>query len=61
VLLVFYCAYIGYLLLEAGGYGALDLYGAVMLWFAVPVTIVWLVLLAKSELGLQRGRRGRRP
>lgn len=61
VLLVFYCAYIGYLLLEAGGYGALDLYGAVMLWFAVSVTVVWFVLLAMSELGLRRGRWGRRP
>ncbi|WP_026119112.1 calcium/sodium antiporter [Nocardiopsis ganjiahuensis] len=61
LLLVFYCAYIGYLLLEAGGYGALDLYGAVMLWFVVPVTVVWLVLTAMSELGPERGRRGRRP
>lgn len=56
----FYCAYIGYLVLEATGHAALGPYGAVML-FIVPITALWLVLLAAHEIRLRRGPRAHAP
>ncbi|MCW4352848.1 calcium/sodium antiporter [Hoyosella sp. YIM 151337] len=53
----FYVAYIGYLVLQAAGHDALEPYSAAMLWFVIPISALWLVLLATYELGVRRGRR----
>ncbi|MFE7765333.1 calcium/sodium antiporter [Streptomyces sp. NPDC057438] len=58
----YYGAYIGYLALEATGHDALQPYSAAMLWFVVPLTALWLTLLATHELSLGSSRReGGRP
>lgn len=41
----YYCAYVAYLVLEATGSVVVDLYGATMLLFVVPLTVVTLVVL----------------
>lgn len=53
----FYAAYISYLVLQATDHDALEPFSAAMLWFVVPISAMWLVLLATYELGLRRGRR----
>ena len=48
VLLGLYCAYIGYLVLAAVGHGTAGPHAAVALWFVVPLSALWLVLLVVS-------------
>ncbi|MFW6092307.1 MAG: calcium/sodium antiporter [Actinomycetota bacterium] len=55
--LVFYAAYIAYLVLDATGHDALDAYNTVMLGFVIPITALWLVLLVVHEIGRRRRRR----
>ncbi|GGC74298.1 calcium/sodium antiporter [Hoyosella rhizosphaerae] len=49
VFVVFYAAYLGYLVLDATDHDALEPFGAAMLWFVIPITAFWLVLLAAHE------------
>ncbi|NDL56321.1 calcium/sodium antiporter [Phytoactinopolyspora sp. XMNu-373] len=57
---ILYAAYIAFLLLQATDHAALEPFSAVMLWFVVPITASWLLLLAAYEIGLRRGRRSQR-
>ncbi|EYT64499.1 sodium:calcium antiporter [Dietzia sp. UCD-THP] len=52
----FYAAYIAYVVLQASGHDALEPFSTAMLWFVIPFTAVWLVVLATYELGVIRGR-----
>ena len=54
---VYYAAYVTYLLLDSAGHDALPRYSSVMLWFVLPITALTLVLLATYELGVRRGAR----
>ena len=54
---VYYAAYVTYLLLDSAGHDALPRYSSVMLWFVLPITALTLVLLATYELGVRRGTR----
>ncbi|MBB1023063.1 MULTISPECIES: calcium/sodium antiporter [unclassified Dietzia] len=53
----FYAAYIAYVVLQASGHDALEPFSTAMLWFVIPFTAVWLVVLATYELGVIRGRK----
>ncbi|KAA0917151.1 calcium/sodium antiporter [Dietzia sp. ANT_WB102] len=53
----FYAAYVVYVVLEAADHDALDPFSAAMLWFVIPVTVLWLIVLATYELGVLRSRR----
>ena len=53
----FYAAYIVYLVLQAADHDALDPFSTAMLWFVVPITALWLIVLATYELGVRRGHR----
>ena len=53
----FYAAYIVYVVLQASDHDALEPYSAAMLWFVLPISALWLILLATYELGVLRGRR----
>lgn len=57
LLVGFYLAYLAYLVLETTGHDAVEPFSAAMLWFVIPITGLWLVLMAAYELGLRRGRR----
>ena len=50
----YYVAYTAYLVLAATQHDALDVYGAVMLWFVVPLTV--LTFLVVGRRSLRRGR-----
>lgn len=52
-----YAAYIVYVVLQAADHDALEPFGAAMLWFVIPITALWLIVLATYELGVLRGRR----
>ena len=52
----FYAAYVAYVVLQAADHDALDPFSAAMLWFVIPVTALWLIVLATYELGVRRGR-----
>ncbi|MDE3155782.1 MAG: calcium/sodium antiporter [Acidobacteriota bacterium] len=52
----YYVAYTVYLVMAATGHAALPAFGAAMRWFAIPLTIVTLVVVA-----VQRRRNGRVP
>jgi cation:H+ antiporter len=45
VFLAYYVAYIGWLVLDAGEHGARDSYGAVMVFFAVPLTAITMAVV----------------
>jgi len=45
VFLAYYIAYVGWLVLDAGDQGARDSYGAVIAFFAVPLTTITMVVL----------------
>ncbi|WP_235900565.1 calcium/sodium antiporter [Lolliginicoccus suaedae] len=49
VFVAFYVAYLGYLVLDATDHDALEPFGAAMLWFVIPITAFWLLLLAVHE------------
>nr|WP_225443646.1 calcium/sodium antiporter [Lolliginicoccus lacisalsi] len=49
VFVAFYGAYLGYLVLDATDHDALEPFGATMMWFVIPITAFWLVLLAAHE------------
>lgn len=53
----FYTAYVVYVVLQAADHDALDPFSAAMLWFVIPITALWLIVLATYELGVLRGRR----
>ncbi|MGF0226698.1 calcium/sodium antiporter [Dietzia natronolimnaea] len=53
----FYAAYIAYVVLQASDHDALEPFSTAMLWFVIPFTAVWLIVLATYELGVIRGRR----
>ena len=52
----FYAAYVVYVVLQAADHDALDPFSAAMLWFVIPITALWLIVLATYELGVLRGR-----
>jgi cation:H+ antiporter len=52
----FYVAYVAYVLLDATGHDAVEPLSGVMLGFVIPITVLWLAVLAAYELGLRRGR-----
>ncbi|MFN3601740.1 MAG: calcium/sodium antiporter [Dietzia sp.] len=53
----FYASYIVYVVLQASDHDALDPFSTAMLWFVIPFTALWLIVLATYELGVIRGRR----
>ncbi|MFN3338914.1 MAG: calcium/sodium antiporter [Dietzia sp.] len=53
----FYAAYILYVVLQASDHDALEPFSTAMLWFVIPFTALWLIVLATYELGVLRGRR----
>lgn len=55
--LLYYSAYVAYLLLDSAGHDALPGFSTVMLGFVVPISALTLVLLATYELGVRRGAR----
>ena len=57
LLLGYYAAYVGFLVLGAAEHEALEAYSLVVLGFVVPITALALVVLLTYELGLRRGRR----
>jgi cation:H+ antiporter len=48
--LFYYLAYTGYLILDAHQHDALPLLSAAMLWFAIPLTLVTILILAYRSL-----------
>ncbi|WP_304455634.1 calcium/sodium antiporter [Nocardiopsis sp. YSL2] len=58
LLVGFYAAYIIYLVVEATEHEALEPFSTAMLWFVIPLTVLWLLLVMIYELGTRR--RGRR-
>nr|WP_174257824.1 calcium/sodium antiporter [Phytoactinopolyspora alkaliphila] len=56
-----FVAYVAYLYLEATDHAALEPFSAAMLWFVIPITALWLLLLVAYEIGLRRGKREARP
>ncbi|MFD6952144.1 MULTISPECIES: calcium/sodium antiporter [unclassified Nocardiopsis] len=59
LLVGFYAAYISYLVLEGTEHAALRPYSAAMLWFVIPLTVLWLLSVMVYELSTRRG--GGRP
>jgi cation:H+ antiporter len=54
VFLAYYVAYVGYLLLDAGGHDALPAYGRVVLGFLLPLTLLTFAVLVVQELRRRR-------
>ncbi|MFE6308485.1 calcium/sodium antiporter [Nocardiopsis sp. NPDC057823] len=57
LLVGFYIAYIAYLVLAATEHAALEPLSAAMLWFVIPLTVLWLAVAAVHELKRRRGKR----
>ncbi|MFO7570293.1 MAG: calcium/sodium antiporter [Smithellaceae bacterium] len=57
LLLGYYVAYTMYLILAAAHHDALPVFGAVMLYFVLPLTAVTLVIVALREIRARRMRR----
>ncbi|MDA2804766.1 calcium/sodium antiporter [Nocardiopsis suaedae] len=57
LLVGFYTAYITYLVVDATGHDAVEPFSAVMLWFVIPLTALWLVSTAVYEVSRRRRRR----
>lgn len=55
VLVAFYVAYVGFLVLASTNHDALGPYSTAMLWFVLPLTAVWLIGFLVFEL-VQRRR-----
>lgn len=49
-----YVAYIAFVFLSAGAHDALEPFSAALLWFVVPLTVIWLIVLSGYQLGLRR-------
>ncbi|NYJ35849.1 cation:H+ antiporter [Nocardiopsis aegyptia] len=60
LLVGFYAAYLAYLVVEATEHAALGPFSAAMLWFVIPLTVVWLLSVTVHELRTRRrgGRAG---
>ena len=56
VFLAYYVAYVGYLILDAGGHDALPAYGRVVLGFLLPLTLLTLAVLVVQEIQRRRAR-----
>jgi len=56
VFLAYYAAYVGYLILDAGGHDALPAYGRVVLGFLLPLTLLTFAVLVVQELRRRRAR-----
>ncbi|UFU03248.1 calcium/sodium antiporter [Ruania suaedae] len=61
LLVALYLAYVTYLVLASAEHDALGPFSTAMLWFVLPITALWLIVLASYEIGLLRGRRERSP
>lgn len=59
VLAGMYLAYVAYLVLAAADHEALGPFSAAMLWFVVPLTVLWVSTLAVYELGIHLRRRAK--
>nr|WP_221308268.1 calcium/sodium antiporter [Nocardiopsis mwathae] len=57
LLVAFYAAYLTYLVLATTEHEAFKSFAAAMLWFAVPITALWLLVMATHELRVRRRRR----
>jgi cation:H+ antiporter len=57
IFVAYYVAYMLYLLLDAAGHDAQPVFGAVMLAFVVPITVLTLGILAAREVRHRRERR----
>lgn len=57
LLFAFYAAYVLYLYLEATDQPALGQYTQAMLWFVIPITAVWLLLLVVYEIRVRHDAR----
>lgn len=51
-----YVAYVAFVFLSAGAHDALEPFSEAMLWFVVPLTVIWLVILGGYQCGLRRRR-----
>ncbi|MFE3460100.1 calcium/sodium antiporter [Nocardiopsis aegyptia] len=54
LLVGFYVAYLAYLVVEATEHAALGPFSAAMLWFVIPLTVVWLLSVMVHELRTRR-------
>ncbi|WP_262391307.1 hypothetical protein [Nocardiopsis sp. CNR-923] len=54
LLLGFYIAYIAYLVMEATGHAALRPFGAAMVWFVIPLTVLVVSSVTVYELTTRR-------
>lgn len=55
VFLAYYLAYTTYLVLNAGAHEALPVFSAVMLWFALPLTVLTLLIIAARAYRARSG------
>jgi cation:H+ antiporter len=55
-----FTAYVAYLYLQATDHAALEPFSTAMLWFVIPITALWLLLLVAYEVGLRQGRQEER-
>jgi len=60
LLIAYYAAYTSYLILAASQHDALPAFSAVMLYFALPLTLVTLITIALLELKSRRGKKAGR-
>ena len=51
-----YVAYVAFVFLSAGAHDALEPFSEAMLWFVVPLTVIWLIILGGCQCGLRRRR-----
>lgn len=49
-----YVAYVAFVFLSAGTHDALEPFSEAMLWFVVPLTVIWLIILGGHQFGLRR-------
>jgi cation:H+ antiporter len=52
----YYVAYTAYLILAAAEHDALSTFGAVMLWFVVPLTVITLLVTVSRDLKARRAK-----
>ncbi|MDP9821010.1 cation:H+ antiporter [Nocardioides massiliensis] len=56
LLVAYFAAYVGYVLLDATGHDALPVLSGTLLWFALPLTLLLLVATTSYEVGRRRER-----
>ncbi|WP_121181096.1 calcium/sodium antiporter [Nocardiopsis sp. Huas11] len=61
LLVGFYVAYITYLVVQATDHAVLEPFSAAMLWFVIPLTVVWLLSVMVHELRTRRREGKPRP